>query len=140
MSDPVENCVKATNPSLYCVDTKDSYSTDPVDEQPKEKTVVETSTPPKNDESNFDIVKATQYGAFERIQHLINNENVDVNARDSENVTLMHWAAINNRVEICKFFLSKNATVDAIGGELRSTPLHWATRQGTIFNFFRIGL
>ena len=106
----------------------------------KEKTVVETSTPPKNDESNFDIVKATQYGAFERIQHLINNENVDVNARDSENVTLMHWAAINNRVEICKFFLSKNATVDAIGGELRSTPLHWATRQGIIFNFFRIGL
>ena len=136
MSDPVENCVKVTNPSLYCVDTKDSYSAEaanPVlDEQPKEKIVAEISTtPPKNDEStNFDIVKATQYGAFERIQHLINNENVDVNARDSENVTLMHWAAINNRVEICKFFLSKNATVDAIGGELRSTPLHWATRQG----------
>ena len=136
MSDPVENCVKATNPSLYCVDTKDSYSANPVlDEQPKEKTVVENSTPaPKNDESNFDIVKATQYGAFERIQHLINDEEVDVNARDSENVTLMHWAAINNRVEICKFFLSKNATVDAIGGELRSTPLHWATRQGKIIN------
>lgn len=26
--------------------------------------------------------------------------------------------------------LDKGATVDAIGGELHATPLHWATRQG----------
>lgn len=125
-----EECgVKVTNPSLYCVDTKDSFATNTIhEEQPKEKAPTE---PPKTElESTFDIVKATQYGAFDRIQHLINNENVDVNARDAENVTLLHWAAINNRLEICKYFLSKGAEVDAIGGELRSTPLHWATRQG----------
>ena len=125
-----EDCVvKVTNPSLYCVDTNDSFATNTIhEEQPKEKAPTE---PPKTElESTFDIVKATQYGAFDRIQHLINNENVDVNARDTENVTLLHWAAINNRLEICKYFLSKGAEVDAIGGELRSTPLHWATRQG----------
>ncbi|RWS17662.1 zinc finger protein-like protein [Dinothrombium tinctorium] len=81
------------------------------------------------DFSNFDIVKATQYGAITRVQELI-EAGFDVNQRDSENVTLLHWAAINNRKEIVKYFLSKNAEIDAIGGDLKSTPLHWATRQG----------
>lgn len=54
----------------------------------------------------------------------------DVNQRDSETVTLLHWAAINNRKEIIAFFIEKGAEVDAIGGELDATPLHWATRQG----------
>lgn len=34
------------------------------------------------------------------------------------------------RKEIIEYLLSKGAKVDAIGGELQSTPLHWATRQG----------
>lgn len=54
----------------------------------------------------------------------------NVNQRDTETVTLLHWAAINNRRNIMKFFLDKGAEVDAIGGELNATPLHWATRQG----------
>ena len=53
-----------------------------------------------------------------------------MNERDQENVTLLHWAAINNRREVVKFFIGKGSTVDARGGELNSTPLHWATRQG----------
>lgn len=54
----------------------------------------------------------------------------DVNQRDQENVTLLHWAAINNRKEIVKYYLAKGADVNAIGGDLLSTPLHWAVRQG----------
>lgn len=52
----------------------------------------------------------------------------DVNQPDSETVTLLHWAAINNRKDIVKYLIAKGAVVDAIGGELASTPLHWATR------------
>ncbi|XP_074594797.1 palmitoyltransferase ZDHHC17-like [Brevipalpus obovatus] len=81
------------------------------------------------DSSKFDIVKATQYDAFDRVKQLI-EEGYDVNQRDSENVTLLHWAAINNRLEIVKYFLAKGADPNAIGGDLKSTPLHWATRQG----------
>jgi len=83
----------------------------------------------EQDFSTFDIVKATQYGAFERVKQLIEN-GFDVNKRDEENVTLLHWASINNRQEIVKYFLEKGAIIDAIGGDLKSTPLHWATRQG----------
>lgn len=79
--------------------------------------------------SNFDIVKATQYGAIDRVTELI-EAGADVNEPDSETVTLLHWASINNRKEIVKYLIGKGADVNAIGGELASTPLHWATRQG----------
>ncbi|KAJ3659688.1 hypothetical protein Zmor_011363 [Zophobas morio] len=83
----------------------------------------------EHDYSGFDIVKATQYGAFARVKELV-DAGYDVNQRDTETVTLLHWAAINNRKDIIKFFIERGAEVDAVGGELNATPLHWATRQG----------
>ncbi|XP_075164650.1 palmitoyltransferase Hip14 isoform X2 [Haematobia irritans] len=85
--------------------------------------------PIEPDYSGFDIVKATQYGATSRVKELI-EAGWDVNQPDSETVTLLHWAAINNRRDIIKYFLEKGSVVDALGGELNATPLHWATRQG----------
>ncbi|XP_058459578.1 palmitoyltransferase Hip14 isoform X1 [Malaya genurostris] len=85
--------------------------------------------PVEHDYSGFDIVKATQYGAIGRVKELI-EAGWNVNQPDSETVTLLHWAAINNRKDIIKYFLDKGAIVDAVGGELNATPLHWATRQG----------
>lgn len=79
--------------------------------------------------SDFDIVKAVQYGAVERVQELV-GAGYDVNLPDNDTVTLLHWASINNRAELVKYFLEQNAKVDAIGGDLNATPLHWATRQG----------
>ncbi|KAK2704348.1 palmitoyltransferase Hip14-like [Artemia franciscana] len=76
-----------------------------------------------------DIVKATQFGVLERCKQLV-EAGYDVNKRDLENVTLLHWASINNRIEIVKYYISQNAVVDAVGGDLSSTPLHWAIRQG----------
>ena len=81
------------------------------------------------DTSTFDIVKATQYGIYDRVEFLVES-GYDVNEVDSENVTLLHWACINNRTEIGKYLIHRGAKVDAIGGELQSTPLHWATRHG----------
>lgn len=85
--------------------------------------------PIEHDYSGFDIVKATQYGALGRVKELI-DAGWDVNQPDSETVTLLHWASINNRRDIIQYFLKQGAIVDALGGELNATPLHWATRQG----------
>ncbi|XP_050679892.1 palmitoyltransferase Hip14 [Leptidea sinapis] len=87
------------------------------------------SAPAERDYSGFDIVKATQYGAYSRVKELV-EAGWDVNQPDHETVTLLHWAAINNRRDIIEYLVSKGARVDAIGGELQSTPLHWAARQG----------
>ncbi|KAM9554297.1 palmitoyltransferase ZDHHC13 [Guaruba guarouba] len=81
------------------------------------------------DPSICDIVKATQYGMIERCKELV-EEGYDVRQPDKENVTLLHWAAINNRQELVKYYISKGAIVDQLGGDLNSTPLHWAVRQG----------
>ncbi|KAK0162418.1 hypothetical protein PV327_006195 [Microctonus hyperodae] len=94
----------------------------------------EIPRPLTQDCSNFDIVKATQYGALERVTELV-EAGANVNQPDAETVTLLHWAAINNRKEIVKYLIAKGANVNAIGGELASTPLHWATRQGHLLTF-----
>ncbi|XP_035383167.1 palmitoyltransferase ZDHHC13 isoform X1 [Electrophorus electricus] len=82
-----------------------------------------------DDSSSWDIVKATQFGALERCKELV-EAGYDVRQPDKENVTLLHWAAINNRVDLVKYYIAKGAVVDQLGGDLNSTPLHWAIRQG----------
>ena len=77
-----------------------------------------------------DIVKATQFGEYEKCRDYIESGKYDVNRPDSENVSLLHWAAINNRQELVRYYMSKGGVVDRLGGILNSTPLHWATRQG----------
>nr|XP_028584636.1 palmitoyltransferase ZDHHC13-like [Podarcis muralis] len=64
---------------------------------PKEQDVL----PFAEDYSNFDIVKATQYGLLDRCQELV-EAGYDVRQPDKENVTLLHWAAINNRLDLVK--------------------------------------
>ena len=56
----------------------------------------------KSDPEQMDIIKATQYGVIERVRKLV-DEGYDVNLPDPENVTLLHWGAINNRVDIVRF-------------------------------------
>ncbi|XP_064282310.1 palmitoyltransferase ZDHHC13 isoform X3 [Passer domesticus] len=85
--------------------------------------------PIAEDPSTCGIVKATQYGMLERCKELV-EAGYDVRQPDKENVTLLHWAAINNRQELVKYYISKGAVVDQLGGDLNSTPLHWTIRQG----------
>lgn len=90
--------------------------------------IVEPTLPPP---SQFaDLIRATQFGRYEECRQYLETNLFDVNQRDPENVTLLHWAAINNQTGIVDYFLSKGADINAIGGDLKSTPLQWATRQG----------
>lgn len=50
---------------------------------------------------NFDIVRAAQYGVYERVVELV-DAGYNVNQPDHENVSILHWAAINNRIEIVR--------------------------------------
>lgn len=59
------------------------------------------SVPQQEDYKNFDIVRAVQYGIFPRVRELV-EAGFDVNQMDHENVSLLHWAAINNRLDIVR--------------------------------------
>ena len=86
----------------------------------------------RKDYSQLDAVKATQYGVIDRLKELIETNQCDPNKPDKENVYLLHWAAINNRLDIAKYLVSLNCEIDPIGGELESSPLNWAARSGHI--------
>uniref|UniRef100_A0A668ADK8 Palmitoyltransferase n=1 Tax=Myripristis murdjan TaxID=586833 RepID=A0A668ADK8_9TELE len=75
------------------------------------------------------LMSVPQFGILERCKELV-EAGYDIRQPDKENVSLLHWAAINNRSELVKYYMSKGAVVDQLGGDLNSTPLHWAIRQG----------
>lgn len=78
----------------------------------------------------IDLVRTAQFGRHEELSRYLDAGYYDVNHRDNENVTLLHWAAINDRGTIVDYLLKKGADINATGGDLESTPLHWAVRQG----------
>ncbi|CAG0890076.1 unnamed protein product [Cyprideis torosa] len=75
------------------------------------------------------VVRATQYNDIPQLRAAL-DAGYGVQTADAEGITLLHWAAINNRKEIAAMLIREGALVDALGGELKATPLHWATRQG----------
>uniref|UniRef100_A0A1I8BRD2 ANK_REP_REGION domain-containing protein n=1 Tax=Meloidogyne hapla TaxID=6305 RepID=A0A1I8BRD2_MELHA len=89
--------------------------------------------------------QAAQFGDVNKLLSLLNSCSVSPNSVnfifsnlkkfktlqvDQDDCSLLHWAAINNRIEAAKLLLQRGANVNAIGGVLASTPLHWAARHG----------
>ncbi|KAK2715326.1 hypothetical protein QYM36_010078 [Artemia franciscana] len=77
------------------------------------------------------IVVSVQEGDLNLVNDFLENGG-EANTCDSDGIPLLHWAAINNRLEIAKSLLLKNADVNATTGALLSTPLHWAAREGNL--------
>mmetsp|Transcript_6127 Transcript_6127/g.11537 ORF Transcript_6127/g.11537 Transcript_6127/m.11537 type:complete len:555 (-) Transcript_6127:187-1851(-) len=77
-----------------------------------------------------EAVKAVQWGKLDTLKRMVEGKEIRVNDRDDQNCSLLHWASINNRVEIVKYLLEKHADVNRPGGILQETPLQWAARQG----------
>lgn len=49
----------------------------------------------------FSVCDPRRFGILERCKELV-EAGYDVRQPDKENVTLLHWAAINNRLELVK--------------------------------------
>ncbi|CAK5080340.1 unnamed protein product [Meloidogyne enterolobii] len=74
--------------------------------------------------------QAAQFGDVNKLLSLLDSCSVSPNSVDQDDCSLLHWAAINNRIEAAKLLLQRGANVNAVGGVLASTPLHWAARHG----------
>ncbi|KAF9905790.1 palmitoyltransferase akr1 [Lobosporangium transversale] len=89
--------------------------------------------PSPNAEEDFEdinIFQAAQMGKLAIAARLVEADPALVKSRDFQDVTALHWAAINNQIPVAKYLLDHGAEVDAVGGELVATPLHWCTRNG----------
>ncbi|GMT06253.1 hypothetical protein PENTCL1PPCAC_28427 [Pristionchus entomophagus] len=74
--------------------------------------------------------EAAQFGNLDALRILIDSGAITADWVDQDECSLLHWAAINNRIQIADLVISRGCNVNAVGGVLRSTPLHWAARQG----------
>lgn len=69
-----------------------------------------------------------QQGDADKVTQLLDSGEADANDEDGEGISALHWAAMNLHLTTCKVLLAKGAEVDAVGGQLEATPLHWAAR------------
>lgn len=95
--------------------------------------VVPHAVQPSRPSTPATIFSAAQRGDNALITHLISTSRATANDRDEENVTPLHWAAINAHVATCKLLIDMGADIDALGGELIATPLQWAARNGHLY-------
>eukprot|EP00598_Pedospumella_elongata_P010543 CAMPEP_0185006554 /NCGR_PEP_ID=MMETSP1098-20130426/84910_1 /TAXON_ID=89044 /ORGANISM="Spumella elongata, Strain CCAP 955/1" /LENGTH=918 /DNA_ID=CAMNT_0027534737 /DNA_START=41 /DNA_END=2800 /DNA_ORIENTATION=+ len=80
-------------------------------------------------EDFLDVLTAVQEGEFEVVQEMINGRFVSANALDNTGCSLLHWAAINNRIVIARLLIENGLNKASPGGVLGETPLHWAMRK-----------
>lgn len=79
------------------------------------------------------IFLAAQRGDVNLIRQLIESGRARASDRDDQNVTPLHWAAINAQLPACRYLLEQGAEVDALGGDLVATPMQWAARNGYLY-------
>lgn len=79
------------------------------------------------------FMAACQLGDLPTIQELVTSGKVQATETFSDGITGLHWAAINNRIQTVKYLVEQKVNVNALGGELRASPLHWACRNGLVY-------
>uniref|UniRef100_A0A8R1DJS6 Palmitoyltransferase n=2 Tax=Caenorhabditis japonica TaxID=281687 RepID=A0A8R1DJS6_CAEJA len=77
------------------------------------------------------VISATQHGYLEQVEIAL-KQGLSPNATDDDGCSLLHWAAINNRLEVARLLISYNADPNLVGGVLQSSPVHWAARTGLV--------
>ncbi|PWZ02498.1 ankyrin [Testicularia cyperi] len=88
---------------------------------------------PGPDQIPLTIHTAAQRGDLPAIMRLVDSGRATVHDRDDDNITPLHWAAINAQLATCRYLLDHGAEVDALGGDLVASPLQWAARNGHVY-------
>ncbi|KAJ1024832.1 hypothetical protein NDA16_002872 [Ustilago loliicola] len=88
---------------------------------------------PGPDQMPLTIHTAAQRGDLPAIMRLVDSGRATVHDRDDDNITPLHWAAINAQLATCRYLLDHGAEVDALGGDLVASPLQWAARNGHVY-------
>ncbi|KAH7121258.1 palmitoyltransferase-like protein akr1 [Dendryphion nanum] len=76
-----------------------------------------------------DIMQLARLGEIKAIEKLFNSGKFDATYTDSQGITPLHWAAINNHYALCDFLIRNHANVNAKGGDAVATPVLWAAKR-----------
>ncbi|VEU22371.1 DEKNAAC103447 [Brettanomyces naardenensis] len=132
----------ASDRSASSISTQSNSSTKPLRDEPIDGELQqpndETTTQPTSQDDSTQsalqtYVAAAQHGDLNTLKQLLDSKAVSVNDHLSDNVSALHWCAINNKLTAMKYLVSKGADIDFVGGDLNATPLHWACRYGLVY-------
>eukprot|EP01124_Arcella_intermedia_P023435 TRINITY_DN3726_c0_g1_i4.p1 TRINITY_DN3726_c0_g1~~TRINITY_DN3726_c0_g1_i4.p1 ORF type:complete len:910 (+),score=261.73 TRINITY_DN3726_c0_g1_i4:1-2730(+) len=70
---------------------------------------------------------AAKIGELELMQELIQNKNLNINARDNLQKTFLHCAAENNKLHIVEWLIQQQADIN-VQDQFSTTPLHLAAK------------
>lgn len=101
----------------------------------QDKTKMEST---EQDDLVKQIVKAAQRGDMEVLKFYLEHSKDNLhpmspNTTDADGITLVHWAALNNRLATIKYLISIGADPDVPAGDMNATPLLWAARYGLVY-------
>ena len=82
-----------------------------------------------DDEDIIDAVQAVQEGDQDALLHALKSKIILPNTIDVDGCSLLHWAAINNRLNIARLLLAWGSNPLQSGGVLNEIPLQWAIRK-----------
>lgn len=80
-------------------------------------------------ELNNDFIQAVQHNNVDDLKKLINDGRADVNARNSDGFTALHFAVKNNNKHVVHYLLNKSADPTLVSNK-GNTPLHTAATMG----------
>jgi ankyrin repeat protein len=86
------------------------------------------SCPCKSSTLLYNIWSAAGFGRLDRVQHLIDDHNSDVNKCDEYGHSALHFAAQHGRLEVVKYLIKSGAAVN--GDSCGCTALHRAAYSG----------
>ncbi|KAK3986427.1 putative palmitoyltransferase [Cladorrhinum sp. PSN332] len=96
---------------------------------PKLNNEVELGHLPGDGDQKQDIMQLARMGDVAGMEKLFETTDYDATYTDDENITPLHWAAINNQYAMCKFLIDKGAEINKKGGESVATALQWAAQR-----------
>jgi len=77
-----------------------------------------------------DIFFASNVGDINLLKTLIEQDKIDINSRDNDGSTALHWACYKNRLEVAKYLVEHGAELDVANISEGHTALMWACVGG----------
>ncbi|MBW0475374.1 hypothetical protein O181_015089 [Austropuccinia psidii MF-1] len=138
-SSPTTAATPSTSPSpspfLSNASVLQADSSEPRDlTSPHPNQLIPTSSPPtpKPIES-LPLHLAAQRGDLQAVKDLLDSNLAQATDVDDQQITPLHWSAINGHLLVSSFLISRGAVIDAFGGQLVATPLMWAARSARVY-------
>ncbi|KAG5519122.1 hypothetical protein PMAC_002210 [Pneumocystis sp. 'macacae'] len=76
---------------------------------------------------------ASKQGNLDLVEQMCRSGEIMPNVIDIQGVTALHWASINDHVDVVRYLVLNGADINAQDNEFHATPLHWAAKNGNLY-------